>query len=208
MIVVSFSGGVDSTVLAHQALAEGRLAACVFFRYGQANLEMEMAATREWCAKHNVRRISLDAPIAAAALHIGQGAEGARVVPARNMVFASFGVAAATTVGASELWLGPNADDIADYADCRPEFIAAVDAAAAAYGVRVRAPLIGRTKAEVFQIGMELGVDFDSAWTCYQPAWRDFRAAPCGTCNACRLRAQAATQVHRLRAATKCRIYV
>ena len=43
-VVLLFSGGVDSTVLAHIALSKNQLSACVFVDYGHP------AASEEWKA--------------------------------------------------------------------------------------------------------------------------------------------------------------
>ena len=88
--------------------------------------------------------------------------------------------------------IGVNALDYSGYPDCRPEFVAAFEAAANAGtragtegdGYRIRAPLIDLTKADIIRRGTELGVDYAMTVTCYD-------ATPdgaCGTCDACVLR--------------------
>jgi 7-cyano-7-deazaguanine synthase len=49
----------------------------------------------------------------------------------------------------------------------------------------VHTPLIDLTKAQIIQMGLELGVDYGATSSCYDPA-PDGRA--CGTCDSCRLR--------------------
>jgi 7-cyano-7-deazaguanine synthase in queuosine biosynthesis/intein/homing endonuclease len=79
------------------------------------------------------------------------------------------------------------------YPDCRPEFVAAFDelarlatkAGVEGRPVRIRAPLIHLSKAEIIRRGAELGVDFSMTVSCYQ-ADADGRA--CGRCDACRIR--------------------
>jgi len=85
--------------------------------------------------------------------------------------------------------------DYSVYPDCRPEFIAAFErladlatkAGVEGAGMRIHAPLIRLSKADIVREGLRLGVDFSATVPCYQ-ADADGRA--CGRCDACRLRAQ------------------
>ena len=52
--------------------------------------------------------------------------------------------------------------------------------------MRVHAPLLHLTKAEIIARGTTLGVDHGLTWSCYDPAPG---GRPCGRCDACRLRA-------------------
>ena len=85
-------------------------------------------------------------------------------VPARNTVFLSLALAWAEAVGAHDIYIGVNALDYSGYPDCRPEFIAAFErlaALATKAGVegatlRIHAPLMRMTKAEIIRRGLEL----------------------------------------------------
>jgi 7-cyano-7-deazaguanine synthase len=115
-------------------------------------------------------------------------------VPARNTIFLSVALAWAEVLDAGSIYIGVNALDYSGYPDCRPEFIEAyqrmADLATRA-GVedrrppRIRAPLIQLTKAEIIRRGSELGVDYGSTISCYDPT---AEGAACGECAACRLR--------------------
>src|SRR6185295_2192220 len=109
-------------------------------------------------------------------------------VPARNTVLLSLALAWAETLGARDLFLGVNVLDASGYPDCRPEFVAAFERLAGLAtrqgGVRVHAPLIAMTKADIIRRGRELGVDYGLTHSCYDPAGD--RA--CGRCDACVLR--------------------
>jgi len=50
---------------------------------------------------------------------------------------------------------------------------------------RVHAPIINLTKAQIIQLGNELGVDYSQTVSCYQA--NDLGQA-CGECESCRLR--------------------
>ena len=196
-VVVCLSGGLDSITLATKALNEGRLAYCVVFRYGQPHLEAEVHAATVWCKNNNVVRVLCDLNLDGSTMSWGPTKPGPRELPGRNLVMLSHAVQmclVARAPGArlpTEVWFGPTLDDRNDYADCRPEFVAAVSQLASIYGISVRAPFIDMRKREVVALARDLGVDIDATWSCYEPVWRGFTPTPCGGCNACLLRASA-----------------
>ena len=114
-------------------------------------------------------------------------------VPARNTVFLSYALAWAEVLGAHDIFIGVNALDYSGYPDCRPEFIAAFEKMAnlaTVEGIQgrtltIHTPLIDLTKAEIIQLGLDLGVDYAKTTSCYDPA-PDGRA--CGHCDSCLLR--------------------
>ena len=52
--------------------------------------------------------------------------------------------------------------------------------------VRLEAPFVGMTKAEVVEIGLKLGVPYELTWSCYEGG-----ETPCGHCATCIDRAKA-----------------
>jgi 7-cyano-7-deazaguanine synthase len=91
------------------------------------------------------------------------------------------------------IYVGANAIDYSGYPDCRPEFYRAMEEVirlgskvGSAYGVpvRIEAPIIRMSKAEIVRYGLELGAPLGLTWSCYAGGER-----PCGSCDACRLRA-------------------
>ena len=81
----------------------------------------------------------------------------------------SFALAWAEVLEASDIFIGVNALDYSGYPDCRPEYIAAYERMAnlstkAGVGgrqrLRIHAPLIQLTKAEIVRMGTKLGVDY------------------------------------------------
>jgi 7-cyano-7-deazaguanine synthase len=123
---------------------------------------------------------------------------GARIpatyVPARNTIFLSLALAWAETLGARDIFFGANALDYSGYPDCRPEYLEAyarmADLATRA-GVeegarlRIHAPLLHLTKAEIVARGVALGLDYGMTSSCYDPA---ADGAACGRCESCILR--------------------
>ncbi|MGH8225329.1 MAG: 7-cyano-7-deazaguanine synthase, partial [Gammaproteobacteria bacterium] len=123
------------------------------------------------------------------------GGEGipATYVPARNTVFLALALAYAETLGAGDIFIGVNAVDYSGYPDCRPAFIEAFErlanlatkAGVEGARLRVHAPLMTMSKAEIIRRGMELGVDYALTVSCYRA---DDKGRACGRCDSCRLR--------------------
>ena len=114
-------------------------------------------------------------------------------VPARNMIFLSFGAALAEGIGARDIFIGVNSMDYSGYPDCRPAFIDAfrhcanlgTKAVDEHWEYRIRTPLQYLRKREIIELGLSLGVDYSLTHSCYNPG-PDGR--PCGHCDSCGLR--------------------
>lgn len=190
-VVVCFSGGMDSTVLAESAYRAGRLQGLIFFRYGQPHMTEELRAARAYSKRRSVELAVIDLPNLGGAMNIGIGASGARVVPGRNLLMLAAAIAHTQAMNGGVVWYGANADDVANYPDCRPDFLKGVQIAATAYGIAVAAPLMQITKHEVATRYRTFGLRDEDSWSCYQPHYENWDAKPCGTCDACRLRSAA-----------------
>jgi 7-cyano-7-deazaguanine synthase len=114
-------------------------------------------------------------------------------VPARNTILLALALGWAEILGARDIFVGVNAVDYSGYPDCRPEFIQAFErmanlatkAAVEGHPLKLHAPLIDLTKAEIIRRGTTLGVDYGLTVSCYQA---DAAGRACGICDACRLR--------------------
>jgi 7-cyano-7-deazaguanine synthase len=114
-------------------------------------------------------------------------------VPARNTIFLALALAHAEVTESDAIFTGANAVDYSGYPDCRPEFFAAFERLAnlatrrAVEGapIRIEAPIVGMSKAEIVRQGHELGVDFALTVSCYNA---DAAGRACGRCDACRFR--------------------
>ena len=112
-------------------------------------------------------------------------------VPARNMTFLSLAMGLAEVVGAEKIFIGANSVDYSGYPDCRPEFFesfqktAELGTKAGVEGkpVKIEAPLLRLTKAQIISKGSELKVPYELTWTCYSGGEK-----ACGKCEACLLR--------------------
>jgi 7-cyano-7-deazaguanine synthase len=203
--VVLLSGGMDSaTVLAH-ARAQGHACHALSLRYGQRHDAELLAAQRLaealGAVEHRIVDIDLGAiggsALTDAAIAVPEAPSAGippTYVPARNTVFLAIALGWAEVLGASDLFVGVNAVDYSGYPDCRPAFIEAFErlanlatkAGVEGRALRIHAPLIELSKAEIVRRGIELGVDFAQTVSCYQA---DAEGRACGRCDACRLRA-------------------
>lgn len=202
--VVLLSGGLDSATVLAMARAAGRRCHALSVDYGQRHrCELEAAAriaVRLGACEHRVITLdygqlggsALTDPAIAVPDTPGTGIP-VTYVPARNTVMLALALGYAEVVDAAEIHIGVNAVDYSGYPDCRPEFVAAFEHLAAlatragveGRPVRIVAPLIDLSKAEIIRRGSALGVDYATTVSCYAP---DAGARACGVCDACRLR--------------------
>ena len=209
--VVLLSGGLDSTTVLAIAKQQGFEAHALSFRYGQRHaVELERAAQVArtlGAVKHvivdvDLRQFGGSALTADIDVPKGRDLDGiahgipVTYVPARNTIFLSFALAWAETLGASDIFVGVNALDYSGYPDCRPEYIEAFEKMAnlatkagveGTQRLKIHAPLIAMSKADIVRRGLELGVDYAITSSCYDPGPD---GAPCGQCDSCLLRAK------------------
>jgi len=207
--VVLLSGGIDSTTTLAVARQRGFETFALTFRYGQRHAAEIEAARRVAhalaAAAHEIVTIDLRAfggsaltgdlavPKDRSPREIGTGIP-VTYVPARNTIFLSFALAYAEVQGASDIFIGANVLDSSGYPDCRPEYIEAFERMAnlatkagveGGQRLRIHAPLIRMTKAEIVAAGRELGVDYALTSSCYEPSPT---GDACGVCDSCQLR--------------------
>jgi 7-cyano-7-deazaguanine synthase len=207
--VLLLSGGVDSTTTAAIALHEGFDVHALSVRYGQRHA-VELEAARRVAERLGIRRhviidldlrafggsaLTADVPVPKDTPLTEIGARiPATYVPARNTIFLSLALAWAETLGARDIFFGANALDYSGYPDCRPEYLEAyarMADLATRVGVeegarlRIHAPLLRLTKAEIVARGVALGLDYGMTSSCYDPA---ADGAACGRCESCILR--------------------
>jgi 7-cyano-7-deazaguanine synthase len=207
--VVLVSGGMDSAVTLAMARAQGFVCHALSVAYGQRHASELVAAARVaallGAIEHKTVSVDLRS-IGGSALtadiavpeHVdthGDSDIPVTYVPARNTIMLSIALGWAETLGATDLFCGVNAVDYSGYPDCRPAFIEAFErlanlatkAGVEGRALRVHAPLISMSKADIVREGARLGVDFAQTVSCYR-ADSDGRA--CGHCDACVLRAR------------------
>ena len=203
--VVLVSGGMDSAVVLALAREEGFAVHALSVRYGQRHTSELQAADRVsealGAVEHKTVNVDLRSIGGSALTDSGievpeAGGQGipSTYVPARNTIMLSVALGWAEVLGAAELFCGVNAVDYSGYPDCRPEFIDAFEklanvatkAGVEGAGLRIRAPLLKMSKADIVREGLRLGVDFSQTVSCYRA---DDQGRACGHCDACSLRA-------------------
>ncbi|TDR48653.1 transcriptional regulator /preQ(0) biosynthesis protein QueC [Tahibacter aquaticus] len=203
--VVLVSGGMDSAVVLAIAREQGFSCHALSVAYGQRHVS-ELDASDRVCAllgaaAHKTVTVDLRS-IGGSALTADiavpeQGGAGIPItyVPARNTIMLSIALGWAEVLGSSDIFCGVNAVDYSGYPDCRPAFIdsfqqlanLATKAGVEGAGIRVHAPLMRMSKADIARQGQRLGVDFAVTVSCYQA---DEKGRACAHCDACRLRAE------------------
>ncbi len=109
------------------------------------------------------------------------------VVPNRNAILLSIAYGVAVAEGDRIVATGVHAGDHFVYPDCRPRFIEAFDEmqreAVEGFGdesLRLYAPFVEKTKAEIVEVGARLGVPYADTWSCYEGG--ETHCGLCGTC--------------------------
>jgi len=202
--IVVLSGGMDSTTLLYRLLYEGYgEVRAISFDYGQRH-KIELERARQTCealgVKHEVIDIStLMKFISNSALtnpdidvpegHYEDNSMQSTVVPNRNMIMASIAIGYAVNIEADVVALGVHAGDHAIYPDCRPEFIACLNAIShiANYRpIQIYTPYLDYDKGDIILDGKKLLVDYSLTHTCYKG-----NKKACGKCGSCEERLEA-----------------
>jgi len=203
--VVLYSSGLDSSTCMAIARAEGFAPYAISFSYGQRhNYELSVArqnAKLIGAVEHLVVEFDLrlmGGSALTADIDVPKDGVGDYIpvtyVPARNTIFLSFALGWAEVLGATDIYIGVNALDYSGYPDCRPEYIAAYEKMAnlatkagveGASPLKIHAPLISMSKADIILHGVALGVDYSLTHSCYDPGPDGLS---CGKCDSCRLR--------------------
>lgn len=211
--LVLLSGGLDSTTCLALAVdkygSEGVTALSVY--YGQKHDE-EVEASDKVAEHYGVEHISLDlTPIfqySDSSLLKGSdneipeeayseqlkktgGGPVSTYVPFRNGLFLSSAASIALSKDCGVIYYGIHADDAAGnaYPDCSVGFNRAMNDAiyiGSGNALRLEAPFVEMTKAQVVAKGLELGAPYKYTWSCYEGG-----DVPCGRCATCIDRAKA-----------------
>ena len=211
--LVLFSGGLDSTTCL--ALAVERYGAdevlALSVSYGQKHTK-EIEAAKAVAAYYGVKLKMLDLAAIfadsdcsllkgstqeipkesyAEQLTETDGKPVSTYVPFRNGLFLASAASIALSNGCGVILYGAHADDAAGnaYPDCSQAFNDAINQAVylgSGQQLRVEAPFVGKTKADVVAEGLRLHVPYHLTWSCYEGGEK-----PCGLCGTCRDRAAA-----------------
>jgi 7-cyano-7-deazaguanine synthase len=205
--IILLSGGIDSATCAAIARSKGYRLYALSFSYGQRH-RVELRAAKKIAgvfrvAEHKIITIdlrtfgksSLTAPLPVPKNRSMKHLKNipSTYVPARNTIFLSYALAWAEALGITDIFIGVNAVDYSGYPDCRPEYIKAFQtmtglatkAGVQGRKIRIHAPLIKLTKAEIIKKGHALGLDYRLTHSCYDPSPA---GEACGECDSCLIR--------------------
>ncbi len=204
--VILLSGGLDSSTVLYQALADGCECYTISFDYQQRHLKELQSAAAIASSTGVVNQVvkfdlrlwggsaltddTINLPQDRSLEQMSQNIP-TTYVPARNTIFLSFALAYAETITAERVYIGVNALDYSGYPDCRPDYIQAMQEVfrlgtklgREGIAIAIVAPLIHLKKTEIIQLGNQLGVPWELTWSCYLGG-----DIACGVCDACRLR--------------------
>ena len=199
--VIIYSGGLVSTTLLYEE--RERVALAVTFDYGSNHAAREIPCARYHCAHLGIEHIVIelgfmsrhfDSSLLSGADEVPSGSYDednmkSTVVPFRNGIMLSIACGLAENRGLKRVLIANHGGDHAIYPDCRPAFVAAMDAAmrAGTYeGVQLAAPYTNLTKADLVRRGAQLGIDYCRTYSCYRGGEQH-----CGTCGTCTERREA-----------------
>ena len=196
-IVISFSGGMDSSVLL--AMAADRDYSDIHllsFDYGQrhkrelgcidlqtSNIKkkyekvkpitittktLDVSYIKSIANKSSLTNTDIDNP---KIKEMAGDAQPVSYVPFRNTMFLSIACAYAETNECDTVWYGAaQADSLAGYWDGSQEFIQSVNGLVSLNRkskIKIEAPLITMSKKDIVLEGIRLKVPFEHTWTCY-----------------------------------------
>ena len=211
--LVLFSGGLDSTTclaLAVEKYGKDEVLA-LSISYGQKHRK-EIEAAQAVAAYYGVKLRTLDLAeiFAGSDCTLLQGSAGeipktsyaeqlagtdgkpvSTYVPFRNGLFLSSAASIALSNGCEVIYYGAHSDDAAGnaYPDCSEDFNNAMNTAiflGSGKQLRIEAPFVSKTKADVVAEGLRLHAPYHLTWSCYEGGEK-----PCGLCGTCRDRAAA-----------------
>ncbi len=205
--VILLSGGLDSSTVLYQALADGYECYAISFDYQQRHrreLHSALAIAKKAGVLQNqivtfdlrqwggsaLTDDTIDLPQKRSLEEMSQNIP-VTYVPARNTIFLSFALAYAETIAAECVYIGVNALDYSGYPDCRPDYIQAMQEVfrlgtkqgREGKPITIVAPLLDLKKTDIIQLGNKLGVPWELTWSCYAGG-----ELACGICDSCRLR--------------------
>lgn len=205
--LVLCSGGVDSTTLLAMAVDKygSENVVALSISYGQRH-EKELKAARDIARYYHVEQRFLDLAAIFADSSCSLLAHSEKdipkesyaeqleqadtklvstYVPFRNGLFLSSAASMALSLECSVLYYGAHHDDWAGnaYPDCSREFVAAMNNAimeGTGGELRMEAPFVEWSKADIVKKGLELNVPYELTWSCYEGGDK-----PCGVCATC-----------------------
>lgn len=212
-VMVLFSGGIDSTTCLGIAVKkfgaenviplsisygqkhskEMEAAAAIAKYYGVTKIDLDLSLIFKYsdCSLLKGSEIAIPHESYSEQLKKTDGSPVSTYVPFRNGLFLSSAASIALSKECGIVYYGAHSDDAAGnaYPDCSEAFNTAMNTAifeGSGGQLKIEAPFVGMTKAEVVREGLKLKVPYELTWSCYEGGDR-----PCGICGTCIDRARA-----------------
>lgn len=198
-VCLGLSGGMDSATLLGVLKDHYKYKHiyCLGFNYGSKHNKYEIECAKALTKHYNVEYNLIEMPFINQLFksnllqtggdipegHYNDETMSKTVVPGRNIIFASILAGYAWSKGASDVALGVHLGDTVVYADCRTEFIKALDTClylGTDKRVNVIAPFIDMKKRDILKVGIQLNVPYNITRTCYKN--QEFSCGHCGAC--------------------------
>lgn len=217
--VVLYSGGMDSTVVLHHALENYEQVYVLAFDYQQKNIK-ELGIAENYIFDHllqtknrekikyarmplplhllqfNSALIRKDIEIPKMKDVIGDP-QNMAYVPNRNMIFLSLAIGMAESHNCKDVLYGAaKADDTSGFWDCTQDFRQHLNTILSfnrRNHITIKTPLIDKTKKEIIEYGIQLGVNFSKTRTCYTD-----KEEACGECPSCAARLAGFVQLKKI----------
>lgn len=194
--ILLYSGGLDSTTLLH--LYKDSIKKAIIFNYGSKHNKIE----NEYAIK-NCNALSIDYQLVSLDLHklgftsslldsdkqipIGHfesEAMKSTVVPFRNGIMLSIAAGIAESLNCNRILIANHFGDHTIYPDCRETFIKSMTDTikfGTYNNIELDAPFTKIDKRQVALIGKNLGINYDTTYSCYNGD--AIHCGVCGTCN-------------------------
>ena len=196
--LVLSSGGVDSTTclgLAIEKYGKENVIALAI-TYGQKHTK-EIEAAKAVADYYNIEMLHFDLStifqysdcslLSHYSDHLkhSDGKPVSTYVPFRNGLFLSCAASIALSKNCDVIYYGAHSDDSAGnaYPDCSDAFQNAMNQAiyeGSGHQLKIEAPFVNLTKADVVRTGLDLHVPYELTWSCYEG-----KEKPCGHCGTC-----------------------
>ena len=204
--VILASGGMDSLTAAHVAKDRGYDLYFLHTSYGQ-----QTQSTERECAKQQAKQLGAvdfcemtmdhlheiggssltDSGVSVDEADLDSNEVPQSYVPFRNGNLMAMAASYAEVNGCDSIFIGAHSEDFSGYPDCRPQFFDAFQdvvnvGTKGSTKISIQAPFSKWSKTEIVELGVQIGVSYESSWSCYRE-----RETACGTCDACAYRLQA-----------------
>lgn len=180
------SGGFDSVVMLNFLRHQYPLADihCIHFNYGQNSKEQELKCAESSCNKLSAHLQVIDLPTMSWTSSNFYGEDfksmSTQELEYRNLIFLSYAVSYATSVGADKVYVAfLRADEY--YKDTSPKFVREFNKFSKKQGVEVIAPFHKLYKDELSLLIKKFDIKEDDFFSCDTPV----DGKPCGVCPDC-----------------------